>query len=143
MFACLVDKLSLYSTRPTCSHSPNVYSTRPNCSHSPKLYSLAQPVLTRSTCTHSHLVPLPSTSARRSFTHTRTRARFARRYQAEYTKRLINKTDYPEFDLEGVVQCFLECKCCCCEDRRMNADTPLCSHMCVVEALARYPILCF
>merc|ERR1712032_105810 len=30
------------------------------------------------------------------------------RYQAEYTKSLIEKTDYPMFDIEGVVQTFLE-----------------------------------
>jgi len=44
------------------------------------LYSLAQPVLTLYS-THSRLVPLPSTLARRSFTHTRTR--FAPRVEAE------------------------------------------------------------
>ena len=30
------------------------------------------------------------------------------RYQAEYIQRLIEKTDYPRFDIEGVVQCFIE-----------------------------------
>ena len=30
------------------------------------------------------------------------------RYQAEYVQRLLDKTDYPSFDIEGVVQCFLE-----------------------------------
>jgi len=30
------------------------------------------------------------------------------RYQAEYVQRLLDKTDYPKFDIEGVVQCFLE-----------------------------------
>ena len=31
------------------------------------------------------------------------------RYQAEYTQRLIEKTDYPRFDIDGVVQCFIQC----------------------------------
>ena len=30
------------------------------------------------------------------------------RYQAEYVQRLIDRTDYPSFDIEGVVQTFLE-----------------------------------
>lgn len=30
------------------------------------------------------------------------------RYQAEYVQRLLALTDYPTFDIEGVVQCFLE-----------------------------------
>jgi trimethylamine monooxygenase len=30
------------------------------------------------------------------------------RFQADYTKRLQSFTDYPSFDIEGVVQCFLE-----------------------------------
>ena len=30
------------------------------------------------------------------------------RFQAEYVERLIAMTDYPSFNIEGVVQCFLE-----------------------------------
>ena len=30
------------------------------------------------------------------------------RYQADYVQRLIERTDYPSFNIEGVVQCFLE-----------------------------------
>merc|ERR1711957_335906 len=30
------------------------------------------------------------------------------RYQADYTKRLQALTDYPSFNIEGVVQCFME-----------------------------------
>ena len=30
------------------------------------------------------------------------------RYQADYVSRLQGFTDYPSFDIEGVVQCFLE-----------------------------------
>ena len=101
MRACLIDKLNLYSTRPTCTHSLN-------------LYSLAQPVLTRSSCTHSRLVPLPSTSARRSFTPTH--ARFARRYDnakgnvecdsiSEFSYGRVEDTEEVLKVLEGSVFC--------------------------------------